>query len=218
MRTLIILLFFTTTTVYTQNINWTSLTPETKQILYFNTGYDFGMTAQVGYGYKIKTIKPLWLTLDYALPMGKNLLDDFKVKGGGQMAVIEKNNFLVTAKAYAIFRRHQNNYVRMISFGTEFSASVGYYQAKWHVAGDFGFDKSINTHLKHTEIMLNNNPEIKDGWFIPSGGHFHYGVQGSKSLGKKCDLSLKLGGTNAQGKDQNALLPYYAQLGLSWEL
>jgi hypothetical protein len=91
---------------------------------------------------------------------------------------------------------------------------AGYYKPTWHAAGEFGFDKSITSHLKHSDIMRTNYPEIRDGWYIPSGGHYYYGIQAGKSLGEYLDLSLRLGATNAQDDDENAVLPYYLQLGL----
>ncbi len=66
--------------------------------------------------------------------------------------------------------------------------------------------------------MRANFPSIMDGWYIPSGGHFYYGIQAGKTIGEQFELSLKLGATNAQFKDVNPVLPYYGQLGLIWKL
>ena len=62
--------------------------------------------------------------------------------------------------------------------------------------------------------MVSFGSEISNGWFIPSGGHFFYGIQGSKTIGSRFEISLRAGATNAQFKDKNPLLPYYVQLGL----
>ena len=59
-----------------------------------------------------------------------------------------------------------------------------------------------------------NYPNIKDGWYLPSGGNFFYGIQASKTIKKTFDISARLGGTNAQSDNENAILPYYAQLGI----
>jgi hypothetical protein len=56
-------------------------------------------------------------------------------------------------------------------------------------------------------------PAIKDGWYVPSGGNYYYGIQGSKTIGESFDLSLRLGATNAQDDDEDAVLPFYLQLG-----
>ncbi len=200
-----------------QNINWQSINDNQKSIAYLNYGYDFGMTAQIGYGYKLDAFRPIFLTADYSFPMGEDLYDDFKVRLGGQISVLEKNNFILSAKVYGIFRRHQTSLVRMVNFGAELSALAGYYKPTWHIAAEFGFDKSIITNLKHSDIMRDNFATITDGWFIPSGGHFFYGIQGSKTLGKSLEISLRAGATNAQSNDENALLPYFTQLGFVWK-
>ena len=203
---------------YAQNINWQSFTQEQTRLAYVNFGYDFGMTTQVGYGYKIAPDSPFLLTADFSFPKGTDWFDDFKIRLGGQMSVIEKGHFILTAKAYGQFRRHETELVRMASFGANTAILAGHYTSKWHLAGEFGFDKSINTHLKHSDLIRDHYPAITDGWFVPSGGHFFYGIQASKTLGKKIDLSINLGATNAQSDNENALLPYYAQLGLVWKI
>lgn len=200
-----------------QNINWQSINKDQKSITYLNFGYNFGMITQIGYGYKSDAFRPIVLTADYSFPMGENLFDDFKIRLGGQISIFEKRNFILSAKIYGIFRRHQTSLVRMASFGSELSAIAGYYKPTWYIAGEFGFDKSIITHLKHSNIMLDNSPLITDGWFISSGGNFFYGVQGSKTLGKSLEISLRVGATNAQFKDENSLLPFYALLGIVWK-
>jgi len=202
---------------FAQNINWKSVSEHNKSLAYLNFGYDFGMTAQIGYGYKLNAFRPILLTADYSFPMGKELIDDFKIRLGGQISVFEKSSFVVSARIYGIFRRHQTSLVRMVGFGSELSAIAGYYKPKWHIAGEFGFDKSIITQLKNSDIMREIFPGVTDGWFIPSGGNFFYGVQGGKTFGKSLELSLRIGATNAQSNDENALLPYYTQLGLLWK-
>jgi len=57
-------------------------------------------------------------------------------------------------------------------------------------------------------------PRIRDGWYIPSGGHFYYGIQAGKTIGDRLDLTLRAGATNAQHNDEQAVVPYYLQLGL----
>lgn len=197
-----------------QNVNWRWLNEEKQNYVYLNFGYEFGMTTQLGYSRTIKTFKPVLLTLDYSFPMGENLFDDFKIRYGGQIELLEFKSFSASAKVLGNFRRTETEMVRIASFGAEISGLVGYYKPTWHIAAEFGFDKSITSNLKHSDVMKDNFTEITDGWYIPSGGQYFYGIQASKTIGESLDISLRVGATNAQGKDENALLPYYAQLGL----
>jgi len=197
-----------------QNINWSSLHEGDRTLTYLNFGYDFGLVTQLGYAHKIQGAKPILLTADYSFPMGKDLTDDFKMRIGGQLPLVAKNNFKFSAKAYGVFRRHETALIRMASFGSDLGIVAGYYKAKWHLAVEYGFDKSVSTHLKHASTMRENYPDIQDGWYLPSGGHHYYGIQVGYALGEKMALSLRAGSTNAQSTDQDALLPSYAQLGL----
>ncbi len=199
---------------FSQNINWRSLGEDQRNVVQFNYGYDFGVTAQLGYARAFTFIRPVVLGLDYSFPMGNDLTDDFKLKLGGQMEIVELGGFVATIKIASNFRRYQTEMVRIVSFGSDFAGVAGYYQSTWSAAGEFGFDKAITSHFKHSDVMRAYYPAIQDGWYVPTGGHFYYGIYGSKILGESLDLSLRLGATRAQFNDENALLPYYLQLGL----
>lgn len=199
---------------HSQDVNWRSLREDQRNIIRFNVGFDYGVTAQVGYSRSFTLIRPVLLGLDYSFPMGSVLLDDFKVRLGGQVEVVQIGGFSATVRILSNFRRYQNSLVRILSFGSDFAAVAGYYEPTWHAAGEFGFDKSIVSEFKHSDVMKANFPAIRDGWYIPTGGHYYYGIQTGKTIGETFDLSLRLGATSAQFDDENAVLPYYLQIGL----
>jgi len=199
---------------YSQNINWRSLGEDQRNVLQFNFGYDFGVTAQLGYSRLFTLVRPVIVGLDFSIPMGSVLVDDFKVRMGGEVEIVQAGAFSATIKIASNLRRYQTQLVRIASFGSDFALLAGYYKTTWYAAGEFGFDKSIATNLRHSDIMRAYFPAIRDGWYVPTGGHFYYGIQGGKTIGESFDLSLRLGGTRAQKHDEEAVLPYYAQLGL----
>ncbi|MBX2991555.1 MAG: hypothetical protein KF749_10370 [Bacteroidetes bacterium] len=197
-----------------QTINWRSLGEDQRNVIQLNVGFDYGVTAQAVYGRAFTFIRPVMVGVDFSLPMGENLVDDFKAKLGVQIEVVEMGGFSATLRIFSIFRRYENELVRIVSFGSDLGLVAGYYSPTWHVAGEFGFDKSIVSHLKHSDVMRSYYPRIRDGWYIPSGGHFYYGIQAGKTLGQNLDLTLRVGATNAQHSDEEAAVPYYLQLGL----
>lgn len=201
-------------TGFSQNVNWRSLGEVQRNIVQFDFGYDYGAISQLGYGRAFSWFRPVVVSLDYSFPMGKDLVDDFKVRLGGQMEVLQIDGFSATVKLMGSLRRYENPLVRIVSFGSDFALVTGYYSSTWHAAGEFGFDKSVVSHLKHSDIMRSNFPAIRDGWYIPSGGHYYYGIQAGKTLGETFALSLRAGATNAQFDNEDAVVPYYVQVGL----
>jgi hypothetical protein len=197
-----------------QGINWRSLREDQPNVMQFAFGYDFGVTARFGYSRSLTVITPVLLGLDYSFPMGDELLDDFKVRLGGQIEIVKIGGFSATLKIMGILRRYQNDLVRVVSFGSDFAVLTGYYDPAWSVAGEFGFDKSITSHLKHSDFMRTTFPAIKDGWYVPTGGHYYYGMQAGKTIGESYDLSLRVGATRAQDHDEDAEVAYYVQLQL----
>jgi hypothetical protein len=202
--------------VYTQTINWESLKKEDKHVLNINTGFEYGLIYGAGYGYQLNTIFPVILNLEYSFPSGKNVTDDFKSKIGGKVRLYQINNFQFSANIYGIYRRYENNLVRMKSFGSDFSGIVGYYRTQWFIAGEVGFDKAIVTHLKHSESYRDIYPEVVDGWYTPpSGGNFYYGLQAGISF-KQQDIYLKAGKVITQDLRTEPMVPFFAQIGINF--
>jgi hypothetical protein len=199
---------------FAQNINWKTLQPSQKHLINLNVGLDNAAVIGVGYGYHLNTTMPLVLNLEYSQPFGKNVFDDFKTKIGGQLNLLRTNNFYATVKAYGIIRRFENDYARMVNFGSEFSATAGIYKNNWFVAPEFGFDKAIVTHLKHSSLMKEYNPQVQTGWYIPMGGNFFYGIQGGYSF-KHSDVYAKIGKYVSQDFETAPMVPVYLQLGWS---
>lgn len=208
------MLFFAPTATG-QSINLSTSDPGSKHMAYLNFGYDYGLVTQFGYGYKIKTSVPLWAAIDFSRPMGGDVFDDLKTRVGVQYKITDFSNFALTARIHANYRAHQNEFVKMKSFGSEFSSLLGWYGSKWIAEAELGFDKAIITQLGHSDIFRENYSGVRDGWYIPAGGNWFYGFKCGRSIGNNALFSLELGATNAQGSDRNALIPRYLKFGFS---
>ena len=197
---------------FAQNINWKNRQPSQKHIVNLNVGFENASVIGIGYGYHLNTKMPLVLNLEYSMPFGDKAFDDFKTKIGGQLNLLRANSFLATVKAYGIIRRFKNDFARMTNIGCEFSTTAGFYKNKWYVATELGFDKAIITHLKHSSLMKQHNPNVQSGWYIPTGGNFLYGLQGGYSF-KRNDVYAKIGRSVWEDFETTPMLPFYFQLG-----
>jgi len=203
---------------YGQTINWARLQKTDKHIFNLNTGVEYSLTAGIGYGYHLKTKIPILLNAEYSMPFGENLLDDDKSKIGITMQFAKLGNFLFAAKIQGVFRRFENDFVRMVNFGSDMSVTGGYYKKKWFVAGEIGFDKAIVTHFKHGAAYKDAFPNVQDGWYEPStGGNLYFGIQSGLSF-KQSDLTLRMGQLITQDYKTTPNFPIYVQLGYSIKL
>lgn len=213
----IVLLSFLASHCNAQVINWASLQPKQKNIFNINTGFDRGFVLGVGYGYQLKIKFPVVAQISYSFPSGKKLTDDFKTKVAATVQLYKIKNFRFSADIEGIFRRYENSSARLLNFGSEMNAIIGYYKKSWFVAGEFGFDKAITTHFKHSDEYKSYYPGAKNGWYIPTGGNFIYGLQGGYSF-KNYDITLKSGRTVEQDFKTTDMVPYYFLLGFSYKL
>lgn len=201
-----------------QTLNWGALKKDQKNIINVNAGIDHGFIFGAAYGYQLKSRLPIILNAEYSFPSGKKLFDDFKTKMGGQVQFYQTGDFHFTGKFQAVFRRYWSDFVRLVNFGSDLSATAGFYKLKWFVAGEAGFDKAIITHFKHSEIYKEIYPLVKDGWYEPSaGGNFYYGLQTGYSF-KRRDAYIKAGKVVNQDFQTQPVVPFFAQLGLNFKL
>ncbi len=214
---IVLLLSFQGKQLYSQSINWHADSSQQKHMLNVNVGLDYGLVYGVGYGYKLSTDFPIVLMGSVSLPAGENMLDDYKVKLGGSADVFQIGDVHASVNLNGVFRVYNSDYVRLINFGSDFSASIGYYKQKWMVSGEFGFDKAIVTHIKNGPSYLEIYPLAQDGWYEPAtGGNFYYGLQTGISL-KQSDIYLKAGKVIAQDFKTTPMFPFYAQLGYNFK-
>lgn len=221
-RVLFMVLLLTLTslykTVFSQTLNWKVL-ENTKHIINANSGLDYSVSYGVSYGYKLNTKLPIVLNANFLLPAGEKTLDDFKTKIGGQICLVNKNNFVGSISIFGIYRKYQTQLIRLQNFGSDLKGTFGYYKSSWFTAAEIGFDKAILTHFKHSqkykdEIYAN----VVDGWYEPTtGGNFYYGLQGGYSL-KKIDITLNIGKIVAQDFKTPPFLPYYLNVGINYRI
>jgi hypothetical protein len=214
----VVVFFYKPVTSISQTLNWASLRKSQKHIISINAGVEHGIIYKVDYGYRFKSSLPIILNAEYSFASGKNLFDDFKTKVGGQIKIYQTGNFHFSGKFYTVFRRYESEFVRLLNFGSDISATAGYYKPKWFVAGETGFDKAIVTHFKHTGSYKSLFPGVQDGWYEPAtGGNFYYGIQTGYSF-KQSDVYLKLGKIINQDFQTQPLIPFSVQLGFNWKI
>lgn len=214
---LIFFLLLTASFAGAQTVNWAGQTASnSKHLVHLNTGLNYGLIFGAGYAYRVSDgMFPILLQADYSFPSGEKVLDDFKTRIGGQIRLYQAGDFHFSAEVLGVFRRYENDFARLLNFGADMSGIVGYYRQRWFVAGEFGFDKAIITHFKHTQAYRENFPQVQDGWYEPAtGGNFHYGLQTGISFGKN-NITLKAGRLITQDFSTTPLFPFYAQVGVN---
>lgn len=199
---------------YAQTANWGALRENKKNLLSVSLGLDHSLTYGLSYGHSVKVLSfPLIAGAEFFMPSGDQILDDFKSKIGGQILWLDYKGFKFSTRIQGVFRRYQNDFVRLLNFGSDFAGVAGFYQSKWFIAAEAGFDKAIVTHFKHSELYREKYAEAVDGWYEPStGGNFYYGIQTGFNF-KSHGILLKGGFVLSQDLETKPMLPYYASIG-----
>lgn len=211
-----LLLFFKNAT-HAQIINWGSMGVDDQHIINAKVGLEHGLIFGVGYGYHHYSKIPIVANIQFSLPSGKNLTNDFKTTAGVNVRLFKIKNIHFATNINGVFRKYQNSFVRILDFGCDLSAIVGYYKPKWFIAAEVGFDKAIINHYKHSSSYSKYFPEVQNGWFDPSaGGNFYCDLQTGISI-KKHDINLKFGIIITQDFKTKPTIPFIASLGYNFK-
>ncbi len=165
-----------------------------RNFAYASVGFDPALIASAGY---VRTVP----VFGHAFELGGEAgvvaagwdARDFRARAQVRTSLLRLGVFRIVGSAAFVARGTENTLHRAFNFGSDFTGNAGLYTSRWFLAGEFGFDKAIITHLTHSDWYRRNvYADAKDGWYLTGGGTFHYGVTGGIALGP-AEIALRAG-------------------------
>ena len=130
---------------------------------------------------------------------------DYRARLSVLTSILHWRSLRLAGSATFITRGTENSIYRGFNFGADFTGTAGVYRHGWFIAGEFGFDKAVITHVKHSEWYRTYfYADAKDGWYLTGGGTFHYGFNAGVGLGP-FEISGRFGWLRTE--DLNELTP-----------
>jgi hypothetical protein len=182
--------------------------------VYATFGLDPAFVGTTGYGRVIRLYGHAFqLTGDLGLATAQLDTRDFRARVGAQTSLLRWRSLHLVGSATFITRGTQNQVYKALDFGADFTGTLGLYRRGWFVAGEFGKDKAIITHVTNSDWYKRYYyPDAKDGWYLDAGGTFHYGLAAGLALGA-VEVAGRFGWLRTETWDQMTP-PYYATVGL----
>lgn len=184
--------------------------------VYTTFGLDPAIVATVGYGRVVPLIGHNFkLSGDVGLAAASLDTRDYRVRLSTQTSLVNWKSVHLTGSAAFITRGTENPIYRGFNFGADFTAAVGFYRNRWFVAGEFGKDKAVITHVSHTDWYKTHfYSDARDGWYLNAGGTYHYGIAGGIALGP-AEVSARAGFLRTERLNE-MVPPMYASLGVGY--
>lgn len=194
-----------------QEVNWRSLSPQTRHLGSINVGGDYGSYFGGSYGYLWKRgTSSIIVGHELTLPFGDELVDDFKMKTSLQGELWRSETLSFAIKSGFIVRGYESEMARMYNLGADITLSFGRVKPRWGIEAIANYDRSMATHIKN-KLLKEYYPEIKDGWYDSSGGNFKFGIRANRSLGSTI-VFLNVGKATGQDFEDDPTLPFYFDL------
>jgi hypothetical protein len=185
-----------------------------RNTVYTTFGMDPALVTTLGYGRIVEVLgHDFQLSGDVGIATAKVDTRDIRAQLGVQTSLVHWRALQLTGSATGITRGTDNAIYRGINFGADVTAAFGVYRNRWFAAGEFGKDKAVITHVKHTDWYRTNfYTDAKDGWYLDAGGTFHYGATAGVAIGR-AELNGRFGWQKTE--DFNDLMPpMYASVGI----
>jgi len=182
--------------------------------VYTTFGLDPAVVASVGYGRVVPLFGREWqLGVEGGVVAPDYDTRDFRARMQVRTTLLRWRSLRLVGSAAFITRGTENSIYRAFNFGADFTGAAGVYRRSWFLAGEFGFDKAVITHIAHSDWYRTHvYPEAKDGWYLNAGGTFRYGAAAGVAIGP-AELAVRAGWLRTE--DFNDLLPpMYAGLGV----
>ena len=182
--------------------------------IYTSFGLDPAFVTSIGYGRVIRLFgHRVELVGEVGMPVADVDARDFRVRLHAMTSILHWRSLHFTGAAAFITRGTENTIYDGFNFGADATGGLGIYRPGWFIAGEFGFDKAVITHVTHSEWYRTYFfPEARDGWYLNAGGTFHYGLASGITIGR-FDLGTRVGWL--QTEDFNELTPpIYASIAL----
>ena len=182
--------------------------------VYTTFGLDPAFVGTVGYGRVIRLYgHDFQFTIDGGLVTAKLDTKDFRARAGTQTSLLRWRSLQLVGSATFITRGTENQIYSALDFGADLTAALGVYRPGWFVAGEFGKDKAIITHVTNSDWYRRYfYPDAKDGWYLDAGGTLHFGLAAGLGLGPM-EVVGRFGWLRTETWDQ-MLPPIYATVGL----
>jgi hypothetical protein len=184
--------------------------------VYATAGLDPALVTSVGYARVIPVLgHGFQLAGEVGVVTAGIDTRDFRTRIELESSVLRWRSLNLIGSATFITRGTENDIYRGFNFGADIMGTVGVYRPRWFAAGQFGKDKAIVTHIKHSDWYRDNfYPDAKDGWYLDAGGTFHYGAIAGIAFGK-AELVGRAGFLRTE-EFNDLTPPMYASIGLGF--
>lgn len=211
---ILIPLYHQATPVQAQEVNLATLNEVPQNRVYLRTGAEFGFVGAIGYARAVDVhSRRVLLQGEVTVPWAEFDTNDYQIRIGTLVPVLAWHGWKFAGSLAPTLRGTKNDLGTWTALGFNAGVMGGHYSRHWFLAGEFGFDYILTTHVTNSQTYRNTvYSNARDGWYVNSGGNYRLGTQVGASFGHY-DVVLRAGILRDMFGN-SPLLPIYATLAL----
>jgi len=199
---------------HAQEVNLAQLDEGAANRIYVRTGAEWAFVAGVGYARSVSVARhPVLVVGELSAPWVAANTSDYQARVGVLAPIVGWGRLKLAGSLEPTVRGTHNDLARMTGLGVDAGLTGGYYTRGWFVAGEFGLDYTLTTHITQSQLYRDTvYAGARDGWYINPGGNYRLGVQAGLSFAR-FDVVLR-GGMLRDMKGDVPMFPFYGTVAL----
>ena len=214
-------------TVLACGLLWASTEPADAQVLSLaeDSSSDHVMTASVGvehavvtslgYGRRVGVVadRPVTAVVVVTLPWAALDAGDWALEAGAFTRVLGSSSWLLGNDVRLRARRSAGAIADIVQFAVRAKLCGGYFTPKGWLSLAVTYDKSLLTHLAHSDRYRDvHYPGARNGWTGSAGGSLEGAVEGGLNVTPRAALTARVGMHTTEDAT-SVMLPYLASIG-----
>ncbi|WP_438019476.1 hypothetical protein WMF18_10535 [Sorangium sp. So ce315] len=193
---------------------------EQENATHVTIGWNSAPALELAYGRTIPTerfVRRLDLELGLTLPVFLvTAFDSFRLEPAARAMLVQHGGWGLAGRLGLPVHTGDNQTFQFASVGVHTGLAGGYFHRVGFIALEVEHTAILSTYIAASDRARATYEGIRDGFYAPTGGYLDASLAFGLSIGSSLELGLRAGYRSTHGLEPPSLVPFRAELGLSY--
>jgi len=143
--------------------------------------------------------------------------DSFRLEPALRTMIARSGRWGLAGRLGVPMESGKNQTFSYVSFGAHATLAPGYFAPRGFVALEAGYTGIVSTYVSSSDRERANYPGVRDGFYAPAGGYLDLALAFAVTPLPSFEVGLRGGYRTTQALGPPPLVPFVAELGLSYQ-
>ncbi|WP_437965908.1 hypothetical protein WMF04_40760 [Sorangium sp. So ce260] len=193
---------------------------EQENATHVNVGWNSAPDLELAYGRTIpmeQLVRRLDLELGLTLPVFLVTdLDSFRLEPAARAMLLQRGGWGLAGRLGLPVQTGDNQTFQFVSVGAHSGLAGGYFKRGGFIALEVEYTAILSTYIAASDRARATYERVRDGFYAPTGGYLDASLASGLSIGSSFEIGLRAGYRSTHGLQPPPLVPFRAEVGLSY--